>query len=78
MYVMINGLCPKRGQVYYGWALCRPSNQNCKRCGTRLLITFGRNKGFKVPLPFMGNKDTFDPPETKNYFSEGKDITKFK
>ena len=38
---MIQGKCPQCGQLYYGYALLEPDNQNCDNCGGELIITRG-------------------------------------
>jgi len=41
---MIEGICPKCNQRYYGWALLQPRYQSCPQCGEGLLITEGRRR----------------------------------
>jgi hypothetical protein len=36
---MPKGICPKCGQLRYGWSLLSLRNQSCLKCGTELLIT---------------------------------------
>jgi hypothetical protein len=36
---MIEGTCPKCNRRYYGWALLRPGNSHCEKCGNVLLLT---------------------------------------
>jgi Mrp family chromosome partitioning ATPase len=36
---MIEGTCPKCNRRYYGWALLRPGNSHCEKCGNELLLT---------------------------------------
>ena len=48
---MIEGVCPKCGQRYCGWALLQPRNQSCENCGVGLLITEDGKKLLKdIPL----------------------------
>jgi uncharacterized protein (DUF983 family) len=36
---MIEGTCPKCNRRRYGWALLRPGDRYCEKCGVGLLIT---------------------------------------
>jgi len=36
---MIEGTCPKCNRRFYGWALLRPDDRYCEKCGAELLIT---------------------------------------
>ena len=36
---MIEGTCPRCNKRCYGWALLRPGDRHCEKCGERLLIT---------------------------------------
>jgi len=36
---MIEGTCPKCNRRYYGWALLRPRDHYCEKCGEGLVIT---------------------------------------
>jgi hypothetical protein len=36
---MLEGICPKCNQRYYGWALQRQGNQHFDKCGYELFIT---------------------------------------
>jgi uncharacterized protein (DUF983 family) len=34
----MEGICPKCGANYYGWALSSPDKQSCAKCGSTLEI----------------------------------------
>ncbi len=36
---MLQGICPRCGAKFYGWALKNPEHQDCSRCGSWLEIT---------------------------------------
>jgi hypothetical protein len=36
---MIEGTYPKCNRRFYGWALLRPGDHYCEKCGVELLIT---------------------------------------
>ena len=38
---MLQGICPRCGTRFYGWALKNPEHQDCSRCGAWLDITEG-------------------------------------
>jgi uncharacterized protein (DUF983 family) len=53
---MIEGRCPKCGQVYYGWVLLQPRHQNCLKCGIGLLITEDGKKTIQGYSPFTAEE----------------------
>ena len=60
---MLEGICPKCGARYYGWALRFPRNQSCADCGVALdIIKDGQliGKGYS---PFTAEKHTIDVPD---------------
>ncbi len=44
---MIEGMCPKCKQKYYGWALLKPDNDRCD-CGYELFLTEDGRRLIKV------------------------------
>jgi DNA-directed RNA polymerase subunit RPC12/RpoP len=38
---MLQGICPRCGTKFYGWALKNPEHQDCSKCGSWLNITEG-------------------------------------
>jgi hypothetical protein len=36
---MLQGICPRCGSRFYGWALKNPEHQDCSRCGSWLEIS---------------------------------------
>jgi ribosomal protein S27AE len=65
---MIEGLCPKCGQRYYGWALLQPRSQSCSKCGIGLLITEDGKRIIQRYSPFAAEeyKIKFPPGITPN------------
>ena len=53
---MLEGKCPKCGYRSAGWALQKPGEQTCPRCGERLEI----------------KDDNLKPPDDKKDSREGK------
>jgi len=56
LIIMIEGVCPKCGQRYYGWALLQPRNQSCSKCGVGLLITEDGKKTIEGYSPFTAEE----------------------
>jgi hypothetical protein len=61
---MIEGICPKCGQHYYGWALCQPINQSCKECGVKLFINPGGQVTPREQGPAAAGNDPLDTRDT--------------
>ena len=59
---MIEGVCPKCGQRYYGWALLQPRNQSCSKCGVGLLITEDGKKTIEGYSPFTAEEYKINLP----------------
>lgn len=59
---MIEGICPKCGQQYWGWALVQPRYQSCAKCGTGLLIYEDGKKIGEGYSPFTAEKYQIKPP----------------
>ena len=59
---MIEGICPKCGRRYYGWALLQPRNQSCPKCGVGLLITEDGKKTSQGYSPFTAEEYKFKSP----------------
>ena len=59
---MIEGVCPKCGRQYYGWALLQPRNQSCSKCGAGLLITEDGKKAIQGYSPFTAEEYKFKSP----------------
>ena len=59
---MIEGVCPKCGQRYYGWALLQPRNQSCSNCGVGLLITEDGKKAIQGYSPFTAEEYKINLP----------------
>jgi len=56
MIIMIEGICPKCGQQYYGWALLQPRNQSCSKCKMGLLITEDSKNAIQGYSPFIAEE----------------------
>ena len=69
LLVMIEGVCPNCGERSYGWALLRPRNQSCTKCGTGLLLTEDGKKTIQGYSPFTAEeykiKLPLEPPLTR-------------
>jgi hypothetical protein len=73
---MIEGVCPKCGQRYYGWALLQPRNQSCSNCGVGLLITEDGKKAIQGYSPFTAEEYKIDlPPRMMTDTDRTKDST---
>jgi DNA-directed RNA polymerase subunit RPC12/RpoP len=59
---MIEGICPKCGRRFYGWALVQPPNQSCPKCGVGLLITEDGKKTIQGYSPFTAEEYKFKSP----------------
>ena len=59
---MLEGICPKCGVRYYGWALRFPRNQSCSSCGAALEITEEGHGTFKGYSPFTAEKYSINLP----------------
>ncbi len=59
---MIEGICPKCSQRYYGWALINPRNQSCSKCGIGLLILEDGKKLIEGYSPFTAEEYKFKSP----------------
>jgi ssDNA-binding Zn-finger/Zn-ribbon topoisomerase 1 len=64
---MIEGICPKCGQHYRGWALCQPRNQSCSKCGAGLILTVDDREVFMGYSHFSAVKHTGDISIWKHY-----------
>jgi hypothetical protein len=53
---MIEGICPKCGRRYYGWALLQPCNQACPKCEMGLLITEDSKNTIQGYSPFIAEE----------------------
>ena len=53
---MLEGICPRCGVRYYGWALRFPRNQSCSSCGTALEITEEGHDTFQGYSPFTAEE----------------------
>jgi hypothetical protein len=62
---MIEGICPKCGQRYYGWILLQPRNQSCSRCGVGLLISEEGKKTIQGYSPFTAEEYKINIPPSK-------------
>jgi DNA-directed RNA polymerase subunit RPC12/RpoP len=56
LIIMIEGVCPRCGRLYYGWALLQPRNQSCPKCGVGLLITEDGKKTIQGYSPFTAEE----------------------
>ena len=63
---MKEGICPKCGSQSYGWALCQVQNQNCRKCGAKLVISFDGKEVFKARVVLGEEKHAVDMPELKD------------
>jgi ribosomal protein S27AE len=73
---MIEGVCPKCGQRYYGWALLQPRNQSCSNCGVGLLITEDGKKAIQGYSPFTAEEYKINlPPRMMTDTDRTKDST---
>ena len=59
---MIEGICPKCGRRFYGWALLQPCNQSCPKCVTGILITEDGKKTIQGYSPFAAEEYKFKSP----------------
>jgi hypothetical protein len=59
---MIEGICPKCGRRFYGWALLQPCNQTCPKCRIGLLITEDGKKTSQGYSPFTAEEYKFKSP----------------
>ena len=59
---MIEGVCPKCGQRYFGWVLLQPRNQSCPKCGVGLFITEDGKKTVQGYSPFTAEEYKFKSP----------------
>ena len=53
---MIEGVCPKCGNRYYGWVLLQPQHQSCSNCGVGLLITEDGKRTIQGYSPFAAEE----------------------
>jgi hypothetical protein len=60
---MIEGICPKCGYCYVGWALKFPRNQMCSNCGAALQIYLDGNRISEGYSPFTAEKHIVDLPK---------------
>jgi hypothetical protein len=73
---MIEGVCPKCGQLYYGWALLQPRNQSCSKCGVGLSITEDGKKAIQGYSPFTAEEYKINlPHRTMTDADRSKDST---
>jgi Zn-finger nucleic acid-binding protein len=56
---MLQGVCPRCGTKFYGWALKSPEHQDCSRCGSWLDITEGSTE-HQTASPTRSNIYTSD------------------
>jgi hypothetical protein len=54
----LEGICPKCGARYYGWALTNPVEQKCEQCGISLEIS-------RDGVPIKTHYSPFTAPEYK-------------
>ena len=59
---MIEGICPKCGHCYVGWALKFPRNQMCSNCGAALQIYLDGKRISEGYSPFTAEKYTVNLP----------------
>ena len=58
---MLQGKCPKCGDLIYGWALRQPIAQYCKKCGVGLVITTDDGRVFKGYSPYTEQPGSLNP-----------------
>ncbi|HEY92751.1 MAG TPA: hypothetical protein G4O17_03290 [Dehalococcoidia bacterium] len=59
---MLEGICPKCGTRFIGWALLNPRHQTCPRCGSGLEITEDGKMIGTGYSPFTAEKYYLDTP----------------
>ena len=60
---MLEGICPKCGVRYYGWALRFPRNQMCGNCGTAVEVFEGDKKISEGYSPFTAEEYKIAPSQ---------------
>ena len=63
---MIEGICPKCGHCYVGWALRFPRNQMCSNCGAALQIYQDGKRIAEGYSPFTAERHTINLPTSSN------------
>ena len=71
---MIEGICPKCGRCFVGWALRFPRNQMCSNCGAALQIYQDGKRISEGYSPFTAEKHTVNLPS--NASSKSKSVEK--
>jgi len=59
---MLEGICPKCGARYYGWALRFTRNQSCSSCGAALEIIEEGHDIFQGYSPFTAKEYSINLP----------------
>ena len=59
---MIEGICPKCGHCYVGWALRVPRNQMCSNCGAALEIYQDGKRVSRGYSPFTAERHRVNLP----------------
>jgi ribosomal protein S27AE len=73
---MIEGVCPKCSQRYFGWVLLQPRNQSCPKCGVGLLITEDGKRTIQGYSPFTAEEHKINlPQKTMPDQEKSKDTT---
>ena len=61
---MIEGICPKCGHRFVGWALRFPRNQMCSNCGAALQIYQDGKRISEGYSPFTAEEHTVNLPRS--------------
>jgi len=61
---MIEGVCPRCGNRYYGWSLLQPQHQICSTCGVGLLIIEDGKRTIQGYSPFAAKEYNINLPST--------------
>ena len=70
---MLEGVCPKCGTHYFGWALTQRQHQTCPKCGAVLKIEYNCRQDAKSQLSANGRTIIDITPDNNQSDDQGED-----